>query len=85
MVRVADQSEAGFAEAQLAAYGVPRFEKACGMSFICVRGCVLGCRTEVIAWRVRSGCMLAAQVRLAAHRFGRAVQVGLAAQARVKQ
>ena len=40
---VADQSEgqAGFAEAQLAAYGTRRFEKACGMSFICarVRGC----------------------------------------------
>ena len=51
---VADQSEgqAGFAEAQLAAYGIRRFEKACGMSFICVggvRGCECAglCRTEI--------------------------------------
>ena len=51
-VWVADQSEAGFAEAQLAAYGIRRFEKACGMSFICVggvRGCECAglCRTEI--------------------------------------
>ena len=52
---VADQSEgqAGFAEAQLAAYGIRRFEKACGMSFICACvgtcgcECSAGLRTEV--------------------------------------